>query len=70
MVRDGELRAFPDPLDKRQRLIEVQAIEQFRARRGLTKRPYPRSIGMVSDPTFRSRDAEEYMETHRRAEEC
>jgi excisionase family DNA binding protein len=63
MVRDGELQAFPDPLDKRQRLIEVQAIKQIQARRGAA-RPYPRSIGMVSDGTVQSKDMEEYMEAH------
>ena len=64
MVRDGELQAFPDPLDKRQRLIEVQAIEQIRARRGRAGRPYPQSIGMVSDGTVQSKDMEEYMKAH------
>jgi hypothetical protein len=64
MVRHGELDAYPDPLDRRQRLIPLAAIEQLQLRRGLGSWPYPQSIGMVSDGAVQSEDLEEYMQTH------
>jgi hypothetical protein len=33
-------------------------------------RPYPRTIGIVSDPTFRSRDAEAFMREHWKPDQC
>lgn len=45
MVRDGELESYQDPLDKRQRLIPVRAIEEMLARRGVVPPRRPASSG-------------------------
>lgn len=64
MVRDGELEAQVDPLDRRQRLISRSDIERLLRERG-GQRSRPTSIGIIHDPAFQSVDAEEYMRRHR-----
>jgi excisionase family DNA binding protein len=65
LVKDGTLPARQNPLDRREKLVPLDAVEELAARGKAPARPYPRTIGLVSDPTFRSEEAEEYMRAHR-----
>jgi excisionase family DNA binding protein len=64
MVRDGRLVAWPDPLDRRQRLISRASIELLLRERGGDV-TLPGSVGIVSDPGFRSSESEEYLQAER-----
>lgn len=64
MVRAGELVAYADPLDKRQRLIPQVAIDELLVRRGLPPRPRARTIGLVDDGTVQSDQVEDYIREH------
>jgi excisionase family DNA binding protein len=70
LIKEGSLSSTQNPLDKRQRLISSCALEQLRSRGNQPPRPYPRTIGMIADPDFHAREAEEYMQTHRPHESC
>ncbi len=63
LVREGKLPTMENPLDKRQRLIPVAAIERLQGRSGAGRRPRPRTLGSVSDPELRSDQIEDYIET-------
>ena len=68
MVRDGQLTAWQNPLDKRERLIPLQSIEELRAGGSAAHRLRPLIAGIVSDPTFQSEDVEDYLDAFFRAE--
>lgn len=70
LIKEGSLPAAQNPLDKRERLIPSSALEQLRSRGSQPPRPYPRTIGMVADPDFHAREAEEYMQANRSRESC
>jgi hypothetical protein len=61
LVRDGVLEVRQNPLDRRQRLIPVSAIERLQDKGGAARRPAPRTLGSVSDPELRSDQLEEYI---------
>lgn len=65
LVREGVLPARENPLDKREKLIPIAAVDLLAHQGKATERPWPRSIGMIADPDFQSEDAEAYMEAHR-----
>lgn len=65
LVREGTLPVQENPLDRREKLIPLAAVEQLEQRVKPAERAWPRSIGIIADPSFQSEDAEEYMETHR-----
>jgi excisionase family DNA binding protein len=64
LVRDGVLEVRRNPLDRRQRLVRVSAIERLRAKGGAVRRPAPRTLGSVSDPELRSDRLEDYIGAH------
>ena len=66
MIKKGELPATQNPVDKRERLVPVAAVEQLKERgRGKEpRRPIPRTFGMVADPTLQSTELEDYMRDH------
>ncbi len=68
MVKRGELQARQDPLDKRKRLVTERAIEEILENRGMSPRPWPRTIGLVSDGMVQSEDIEDYLREHWRPE--
>jgi excisionase family DNA binding protein len=63
LVREGVLPTLDNPLDRRQRLIPVSAIEQLK-QDTTPSRPRPRTIGMVSDGTLQSDDLDAYLREH------
>jgi hypothetical protein len=63
-VKEGVLSATQNPLDKRERLIPATALQELRERRGPRERPWPRTIGIVSDGSVPSSEIEEYMREH------
>lgn len=63
LVREGTLPALDNPLDKRERLIPVSAIEQLE-REGARSRVRPRTIGIVSDGRLQSEDIDAYLNEH------
>jgi excisionase family DNA binding protein len=65
LVREGVLPATSNPLDKREKLIPLEAVQELAKQRNAVTRPWPRSVGMIADATFQSEDAEAYMEAHR-----
>jgi excisionase family DNA binding protein len=65
LMREGALPSRPNPLDRRQKLIPVEAVERL-AHHGASRRPYPRTIGIVSDGSLPSGQSEEYMLSHLR----
>ncbi len=65
LVREGVLPARENPLDRREKLIPIAAVQQLAQQGESRERPWPRSIGMIADPSFQSEDAEAYMEAHR-----
>jgi excisionase family DNA binding protein len=69
MVRAGELEAVQDPIDKRQRLVSAESVQELLDRRGQPKRKLPRTIGMVSDGTIQSRDAKGWIRSHWRLDD-
>jgi excisionase family DNA binding protein len=69
MIKEGKLSARPDPLDRRQRLIPRASIDLLLQERSAAV-PFPRSVGIVFDPGFRSSEADQYMQAHREREEC
>jgi hypothetical protein len=64
LVKEGTLPTRRNPLDKREKLIPVDAVERLAAEGKPAHRPYPRSIGIVADGSLPCRDSEEYMEAH------
>lgn len=65
LVREGVLPARENPLDKREKLIPLTAVRALAGRGRRPEYPWPRSIGIISDPSFQSEDAETYMEINR-----
>jgi excisionase family DNA binding protein len=63
LVREGELPTLNNPLDRRERLIPVSAIEQLE-RESPRSRARPRTIGIVSDGRLQSKDVDEYLRAH------
>jgi len=64
LVREGTLPARQNPLDKREKLIPVSAVEELAATGKTTQRPRPRTFGIVNDPTLQSSEIEDYMREH------
>jgi Helix-turn-helix domain len=64
LIRQGALPTMPNPLDKRQKLVPESAIHRLER---VSERPYPISVGMISDQHFRSEDSEDYILAHRTA---
>ena len=64
MVKNGELSASVNPIDKRQHLVPRLAVEQLKERGRTSRRRMPRTFGMVSDPTLQSTELEDYMREH------
>jgi excisionase family DNA binding protein len=67
LIKEGALPARENPLDRRERLIPLSALETLRDQ-GKQPRPYPRSIGMVSDGSLQSSDIDDYLREHWRPE--
>ena len=67
LVREGRLPTLENPLDKREKLIPLQALEQLQSG-GVRQWPWPKSIGMLSDPELRSDELEEWLEANWRPE--
>jgi excisionase family DNA binding protein len=63
LIREGALPVTANPLDKRQKLVPESAIRQLEGVR--VARPYPVTVGMISDEHFLSEEAEYYMLAHR-----
>lgn len=63
LVKEGTLPYTENPLDRREKLIPVDTIEQLAAGKQ-PARPLPRSIGIVADGSLPSRDSEEYLRAH------
>ena len=61
MVKEGVLMAAQNPLDKREHLIPLHDLQQLRNRK---RRPYPRTVGMVSDGTIPSDQVEDYLKAN------
>ena len=61
LVKEGVLEVRQNPLDRRQRLIPVSAIERLKDKGGAARRPRPRTLGSVSVPELRSDQLEEYI---------
>jgi len=63
LVREGAIPTFSNPLDKRQRLVPLSAVEQLRDP-AAGPRPQPCSLGAIDDPDLPSDQTEEYMRAH------
>jgi excisionase family DNA binding protein len=61
LVRDGTLPARQNPLDKREKLIPVSAVEELAATGKRVQRPRPRSAGIVNEPSLQSSELEDIM---------
>jgi hypothetical protein len=59
LVRDGVLPARPNPLDKREKLIPLSAVEQLAAEGRPAPRPKPRSAGIINNPSLQRTELEE-----------
>ncbi|HLJ65990.1 MAG TPA: helix-turn-helix domain-containing protein [Chloroflexota bacterium] len=69
LLREGALTARSNPLDRRQRLIEIEAIEALRQQGRGASPPTARNsalrlVGIVSEPSLQSADFEGTMERH------
>lgn len=64
LVREGVLPVRANPLDKREKLIPVAAVERLAQLGESREPPWPRSIGIIADPTFQSEDAEAWTDMH------
>jgi excisionase family DNA binding protein len=62
LISEGTLPTRPNPLDRRQKLIPVEALGPLTEQ--AHPRPLPSWVGMVSDPEFNSSESEEYMKRH------
>ncbi|MBV9282799.1 MAG: helix-turn-helix domain-containing protein [Chloroflexi bacterium] len=61
LVKEGRLPTAENPLDKRQRLIPLRALETLRGA-GDSPPRLPRTLGIVHDPTLQSSELEDMME--------
>jgi excisionase family DNA binding protein len=71
LVKEGQLSAVQNPLDKRKRLLDSDAVRRLRdnARSPTPARRLPRSIGLYDGPAqVHSDEVEEYLRTHWRPE--
>jgi excisionase family DNA binding protein len=71
LVKEGRLTAVENPLDKRQRLLDFDAVRRLRdeARSPSPSRKLPRSIGLYDGPVqVHSDEVKEYLRTHWRPE--
>lgn len=64
LIKEGTLPTRGNPLDKREKLIPVEAVERLGAEGSSLRRPYPSTIGIVADGTLPSSESEEYMRAH------
>ena len=64
LIKDGTLLARANPLDRRQKLIPVEAVENLLAEGNSVRLPYPSTIGIVADGSLPSSESEDYMRAH------
>jgi excisionase family DNA binding protein len=69
LLREGALTARSNPLDKRERLIEVEELEWLRhqsrtASASKSREAAMRLVGIVSEPTLQSAEFEDDMEKY------
>lgn len=64
LVKEGRLPIRENPLDKRERLIPAEAIEELQGTRSAPPRPRPRTLASVADLGIRSDEVEEYLEAN------
>ncbi len=63
MVRDGVLTAESNPLDRREKLVNVTDLEELKGERSVTRRPWPHTIG-AADLGVQSDEIEEWLEAN------
>lgn len=67
MIRDKELEAIDNPLDRREKLIpraEVERLSDFAhkvASSAPRRRPQPQTFDMLDDPDLQSEEIEDYL---------